>query len=37
MIPELRELSYEERLKEYGLTTLETMQLGGDKIDFFRL
>ena len=24
MIPELRDLSYEERLKECGLTTLET-------------
>ena len=28
MIPELRDLSYEERLKECGLTTLETRQLG---------
>ena len=27
MIPELRDLSYEERLKECGLTTSETMRL----------
>ena len=27
MIPQLRDLSYEERLKECGLTTLETRQL----------
>ena len=27
MIPELRDLSYEERLKECGLTTLETRRL----------
>ena len=26
MIPELRDLSYEERLKECGLTTLETLE-----------
>ena len=32
MIPELRDLSYEERLKECGLTTLETRQLRGDQI-----
>ena len=32
IIPELRDLSYEERLKECGLTTLETRQLRGDKI-----
>ena len=30
MIPELRDLSYEERLKECGLTILKTRRLGGD-------
>ena len=32
IIPELRDLSYEECLKEYGLTTLETRRLRGDQI-----
>ena len=32
MIPELRDLSYEERLKECGLRTLET----GDQIEVLR-
>ena len=32
MIPELRDLSYESRLLQCGLTTLETMRLRGDQI-----
>ena len=37
MIPELRELSYEKRLKECGLTTLETRRLRGDLIEVFKI
>ena len=37
MIPELRGLSYEERLKECGLTTLETRWLRGDQIEVFKI
>ena len=33
MIPELRDLSYEERLKECGLTTIETRLLRGDQTE----
>ena len=32
MIPELRDLSYESRLVERGLTTLDTRRLRGDQI-----
>ena len=37
MIQEMRNLSYEERLKECGLTTLETRRLRGDQIYVFRI
>ena len=37
LIPELRDLRYEERLKECGLTTLETRILRGDQIEVFKI
>ena len=37
MVPELRYLSYEECLKECGLTTLETRWLRGDQIEVFKI
>ena len=37
MIPELRDLTYEEQLKECGLTTLETRRLRGDQINVFNM
>ena len=37
IIPELRYLSYEERLKECGLTTIETRRLRGDQIEVFKI
>ena len=36
LIPGLRDL-YEERLKECGLTTLETRRLRGDQIEVFKI
>ena len=37
MIPKPRNISYEMRRKEYGLTTLETRRLRGDKIEVFKI
>ena len=38
LIPELRDLRYEERLKECGLTKLETRRLGGGgQIEVFKI
>ena len=37
MIPEFRDLSYESRLLQCGLTTLETRRLRGDQIEVFKI
>ena len=37
IIPELRDLSYEERLTKCGLTTLETRRLTGNQIEVFKI
>ena len=37
LIPGLRDFRYEERLKECGLTTLETRRLRGDQIEVFEI
>ena len=37
MIPELRDLNYEEHLKECGLTTLETRRIRADQIEVFEI
>ena len=37
LIPGLRDLTYEERLKECGLTTLETRRLRGEQIEVFKI
>ena len=37
MIPELRDLSYESRLLQCGLITLQTRRLRGDQIEVFKI
>ena len=37
MMPELRDVSYESRLLQCGLTTLETRRLRGDQIEVFKI
>ena len=37
LIPELRDLSYENRLLQCGLTTLETRRLRGDQLEVFKI
>ena len=37
IIQELRNFSYEERLKNCGLTSLEKRRLRGDKIEVFKI
>jgi len=37
LIPKLGNISYEMRLKECGLTTLETRRLRGDQIEVFKI
>ena len=37
MIPELSDLSYEKRLKECGLTNLETKRLRGDQMEVYKI
>ena len=37
LIPGLRDLRYEDRLEECGLTTLETRRLRGDQIEVFKI
>ena len=37
MFPGLRDLSYEERIKDYGLTTIETRRLRGYQIEAFMI
>ena len=37
LIPGMKDLTYEERLKECGLTTLETRRLRGDQIEVFKI
>ena len=37
MIPELRDFSYESRLLQWDLTTIETRRLRGNQIEMFKI
>ena len=37
MIKELRDLNYESRLLQCGMTTLETRRLSGEQIEMFKI
>ena len=37
MIPECKELSYEERLRKVGLTTLETRRIRADLLEVYKI
>ena len=37
LIPELRDLNYESRLLQCGLTAIETRRLRGDQIEVFKI
>ena len=37
LISEIRQLSYEERLQQCRLTTLETRRIRGDQIEVFKV
>ena len=37
MIPECKELSYEERLRKVGLTTLETRRFRADLLEVYKI
>ena len=37
MIPALKQLPYEDRLKQCGLTTLETRRIRGDQMKVFKI
>ena len=37
LIPGLIDLTYDERLKECGLTTLETRRFRGDQLEVFKI
>ena len=37
IIQKVRNISYEMRVKEWGLTTLETRRMGGDHIEVFKI